>query len=268
MSLHLVTGYAGREHVTSADHGSFNIAFVGAGEYVFNRSDNFEATIIDNETVRIGSGDLLMQGRHIRQMENTQTTLTFDSGVSGLYRKDMIVAEYRKDAATMVESALFNVIKGTPALTEEEAVLPTYTHGDITEEESDRLNQMPLYEVDFEEGTLARVVPLFTLRAGYDAEIIRMQNQIMLARELAVDYTLYAANWVNNNYSLESDYPVSQYNIINFLPNTSTTDAMRKAWAKADCAGYNPTQNVLTAHKTVPTIDIVGTLFIRTAGEV
>lgn len=174
MSLHLVTGYAGREHVTSADHGSFNIAFVGAGEYVFNRSDNFEATIIDNETVRIGSGDLLMQGRHIRQMENTQTTLTFDSGVSGLYRKDMIVAEYRKDAATMIESALFNVIKGTPALTEEEAVLPAYTHGDITEEESDRLNQMPLYEVDFEEDVITAVKPLFTMTKDYASALDEM----------------------------------------------------------------------------------------------
>lgn len=174
MSLHLVTGYAGREHVTSADHGSFNIAFVGAGEYVFNRSDNFEATIIDNETVRIGSGDLLMQGRHIRQMENTQTTLNFESGVSGLYRKDMIVAEYRKDAATMIESALFNVIKGTPALTEEEAVLPTYTHGDITEEESDRLNQMPLYEVDFEEDVITAVKPLFTMTKDYAGALDEM----------------------------------------------------------------------------------------------
>lgn len=174
MSLHLVTGYAGREHVTSADHGSFNIAFVGAGEYVFNRSDNFEATIIDNETVRIGSGDLLMQGRHIRQMENTQTTLTFDSGVSGLYRKDMIVAEYRKDAATMIESALFNVIKGVPALTEEAAVLPVYTHGDITEEESDRLNQMPLYEVDFEEDVITAVKPLFTMTKDYAGALDEM----------------------------------------------------------------------------------------------
>lgn len=178
MSLHLVTGYAGREHVTSADHGSFNIAFVGAGEYVFNRSDNFEATIIDNETVRIGSGDLLMQGRHIRQMENTQTTLTFESGVAGLYRKDMIVAEYRKDAATMIESALFNVIKGVPALTEEAAVLPAYTHGDITEESSDRLNQMPLYEVDFEEDVITAVIPLFRMTKDYAGALDEMMATI------------------------------------------------------------------------------------------
>lgn len=196
MSLHLVTGYAGREHVTSADHGSFNIAFVGAGEYVFNRSDNFEATIIDNETVRIGSGDLLMQGRHIRQMENTQTTLTFDSGVSGLYRKDMIVAEYRKDAATMIESALFNVIKGTPALTEEEAVLPTYTHGDITEEESDRLNQMPLYEVDFEEDVITAVKPLFTMTKDYAGALDEMVATIETRMEQTFEnaHTEFLAN--------------------------------------------------------------------------
>lgn len=178
MSLHLVTGYAGREHVTSADHGSFNIAFVGAGEYVFSRSETFEATILDDVTVRIGSGDLLMQGRHIRQMENTQTTLTFDAGVSGLYRKDMIVAEYNKDNQTKVESAQFNIIKGVPAESAAGATLPSYTHGDITEENSDLLNQMPLYEVDFEEGTLARVVPLFSITKDYAGALAEMEATI------------------------------------------------------------------------------------------
>lgn len=177
MSLHLVTGYAGREHVTSADHGSFNIAFVGSGEYVFSRSETFAATILDETHVRIGSGDLIMQGRHVRQMENTQTTLEFEAGVSGLYRKDMIVAEYNKDNETKVESARFNVIKGVPATTAEETVLPTYTHGDITEENSDLLNQMPLYEVDFEEGTLARVVPLFRIIKDYAGTIAEMRAE-------------------------------------------------------------------------------------------
>lgn len=187
MSLHLVTGYAGKEHVTSADHGSFNIAFVGAGEYVFSRSETFEATILDDVTVRIGSGDLIMQGRHIRQMENTQTTLEFEAGVSGLWRKDMIVAEYNKDNETKVETARFNIIKGVSAQTEEEAVLPSYTHGDITEENSDLLNQMPLYEVDFEEGTLARVVPLFTMTKDYAGALAEMEATIETRMEASFE---------------------------------------------------------------------------------
>lgn len=178
MSLHLVTGYAGREHVTSADHGSFNIAFVGSGEYVFSRSETFAATILDETHVRIGSGDLIMQGRHIRQMENTQTTLEFEAGVSGLYRKDMIVAEYNKDNETKVESARFNIIKGVPAPTAEEAVLPTYTHGDITEENSDLLNQMPLYEVVFEEGLITEVNPLFRMTKDYASALDEMMATI------------------------------------------------------------------------------------------
>lgn len=177
MSLHLVTGYAGREHVTSADHGSFNIAFVGSGEYVFDRSDMFEATILDETHVRISSGDILMQGRHIRQMENTQTTLEFEAGVSGLYRKDMVVAEYNKDNETKIESARFNVIKGVAAQTLEEAVLPAYTHGDITEENSDLLNQMPLYEVVFEEGLITAVNPLYEVLQGYDHALDELRDE-------------------------------------------------------------------------------------------
>lgn len=177
MSLHLVTGYAGREHVTSADHGSFNIAFVGAGEYVFDRADMFEATIIDETHVRIGSGDILMQGRHIRQMENTQTTLTFDAGVAGLYRKDMVVAEYNKDNTTKIESARFNIIKGTSAESESSAVLPSYTHGDITEENSDLVNQMPLFEVDFSGIDIVDVKPLYTVMQGYDHALDELKDE-------------------------------------------------------------------------------------------
>ena len=64
-NMHLVTGYANKEHIKSADQGSFNAAMLGEGEFVLERGNKFASTIISNNIVRIKDGDILMQGRHI-----------------------------------------------------------------------------------------------------------------------------------------------------------------------------------------------------------
>ena len=48
MSLHLITGYAGVEHITSADQGSYNAAMMGEGQFVLERGNKFAASIISN----------------------------------------------------------------------------------------------------------------------------------------------------------------------------------------------------------------------------
>lgn len=188
MSLHLVTGYAGREHVTAEDAASFNIAFVGEGETVFDRGSKFAATIIDNNHVDISDGDILMQGRHIRQIENHVTRLTFDNGERGYYRHDLIVVEYKKDSETFVESADFKIIKGTPTESADTAEDPTYTHGDITEETGAMLNQMPLYRVTFSGYDLTTVTPLFTYSYAHDHLIEDMWDSVNAVVEDAEEY--------------------------------------------------------------------------------
>jgi hypothetical protein len=188
MSLHLVTGYAGREHVTSADHGSFNIAFVGNGEYVFDRGQNFAASIIDNNTVDVADGDILMQGRHIRQIENHVTRLTFENGERGFYRNDLIVAEYRKDPETFVESATLKVLKGTQTDNVENVTDPEYTHGDITEATGAMLNQMPLYRVRFTGYEISAVESLFTFLYTHEHMVEGMWDSVRQVTSEAQTY--------------------------------------------------------------------------------
>ena len=116
-NLHLVTGYAGVEHVTSNDHGSLNAAMFGNGEFVLERGNQFAASIQSNNKVRVLDGDLLMQGRHIRLKENTYVDLNFDNGTQGCKRLDLIVVRYSKSSTTGVEEANLVVIKGTPSET-------------------------------------------------------------------------------------------------------------------------------------------------------
>ena len=94
MALHLVTGHAGAEHVTGADQGSLNIGLIGSGQFVFDRGNKFAASIYSNNIIRIADGDLIMQGRHIRQKEKTYEECVFENGTQGMLRNDLICVRY------------------------------------------------------------------------------------------------------------------------------------------------------------------------------
>lgn len=159
-NMHLVTGYAGADHITAADQGSWNAAVVGSGEYVLKKGSQFAATVITNNQIRIADGDILMQGRHIRLNENTYVDLTIASGAQGYFRNDLIVARYTKNSSTGVEEANLVVIKGTPSANT--ASDPAYTAGDIITEH-DLQNDMPLYRVPLDGIAVGELVPLFTV---------------------------------------------------------------------------------------------------------
>lgn len=161
--VHLITGYKGEEHIKSADHGSFNASFFGGGEYVMEAGNQLEASIMDNNTVRILDGDLLMQGRHIRIEPDTYEDMTITTGTAGVNRIDLIVMQYSKDTSTDIESAELVVIKGTE--TEGTATMPEYTSGDILQGAT--FNQMPLYSVKVEGVVLTKIEPLFVVIPTY-----------------------------------------------------------------------------------------------------
>lgn len=145
-NLHLVTGYAGEEHITSDDQGSFNAAIMGTGQFVLERGKQFAASIISNNKVRVFDGDALMQGRHIRLKEDTYVDVNFDNGAQGYDRIDLIVIRYTKDISTDVESANLVVIKGIPA--DSNVSVPEHTVGDLIGKH-DLVNDLVLYKVPF-----------------------------------------------------------------------------------------------------------------------
>ena len=112
MAVHLVTGYAGRGHVTSAAEGLFNAGVCGLDRYVLQTGTRFAAEIMNNNLITIGAGDLVDQGRHISIPTNTTMDISVENGTQGRKRYDLIVMRYNKDAATSVESASLAIIKG------------------------------------------------------------------------------------------------------------------------------------------------------------
>lgn len=176
---HLVTGYAGKEHIKSADQGSFNAAFFGDGEFVMSSGSRFAGAIINNNTVRISDGDMLMQGRHIRIEPNTYEDLTISTGTAGTNRIDLIVMTYEKNAASGIESAKLEVVQGTATSGTPSA--PEIVSGDILN--GDLKNQMPLYAVYVSGVALTKISTQFMVCPTYKDLAIYYAQQFQNACE-------------------------------------------------------------------------------------
>ena len=175
-NMHLVTGYAGREHVTAADQGAFHNAFFGGGEFVLGTGNQFAASIVSNNQVRVLDGDIFMQGRFIRLDKDTYIDLAIENGASGYFRNDLIVARYTQNHATAIEEVNLVVIKGEAVMENPED--PAYTTGDILVA-GDMLHDMPLYRVVIDGLNLVELVPLFS----FDSNLQINQKRTNLLEE-------------------------------------------------------------------------------------
>lgn len=181
--IHLVTGYAGYEHIQSEDTGAYNASFFGDGQYVMEDGNQFEGSILNNNTVRILDGNGLMYGRHFRIPRNTYEDVIISTGTAGKNRIDLICMTYAKNENDGTETAYLQVIEG--AETEGTAVVPTYTDGNILE--GAVLNQMPLYKVIISGVVLQEVVPMFEVIPTYKTLAERYAAEFKEACETHLD---------------------------------------------------------------------------------
>lgn len=157
MSIEIVTGYQGKNHVTANDIGGFQQGVVGVEDYVLGVGEKAKATLISNNTVRISDGELVMQGVHWRIKPGTYENVTINNGSQGMRRKDAIIARYRKESGTGIESIELAVLQGSPTYSTPTA--PTPTTGNIR---SGALkHEMILYVVELNGLSVVGVEPAF-----------------------------------------------------------------------------------------------------------
>ena len=164
MAIHLVTGRAGTAHVTAADVGSLLAGTVGAGKYVLGTGDSFSAEIISNNLIKIRSGDLLNQGRHIRISNEDYEECEIENGSQGLKRHDLIVMRYRREIETDIETAEVIVIKGTPSASPKD---PEYLNGNILA--GDLTDDFLLYRVCLNGISIEKVERMFSINTTLDS---------------------------------------------------------------------------------------------------
>lgn len=159
MSIEIVTGYQGKNHVTANDIGGFQQGVVGVEDYVLGVGEKAKATLISNNTVRISDGELVMQGVHWRIKPGTYENVTINNGSQGMRRKDAIIARYRKESGTGIESIELAVLQGSPTYSTPTA--PTPTTGNIR---SGALkHEMLLYIVELNGLNVVSVIPAFEI---------------------------------------------------------------------------------------------------------
>lgn len=218
-NLHLVTGYAGKEHITSNDQGSFNAALMGTGEFILERGKQFAAQVISNNNVRIFDGDMLMQGRHIRLKEDTYVDLFFENGKQGYKRSDLIAVRYEKDPATEIESASLVVIKGVP--TEDAYVSPEKVTGDIITENALQ-NDTVLYKVNFDGLAIQEPEKMFSTVPTLETMKKDTIEQLQKEAEKVIQDMTYAVDELTPLFGAEDPTPETHGRLKQFYANTET----------------------------------------------
>lgn len=178
-NIHLVTGYSGNAHITAADHGSFNAAIFGDGQYVLDRGSKLAASVVSGNLVRIADGDILMQGRHIRLDGTSYADLTIENGASGYNRNDLIVCRYTKNTTSGVEECNLVVIKGTA--TTGTATDPAYTDGSIIN--GDTQVDFPLYRIPISGLTVGTPEQLFVVASPHGTSRVVSSSVTLTAND-------------------------------------------------------------------------------------
>ena len=156
MGVKLMTGATGEQNIQAADDRECLAGITGLDSYVFMTGSQLKATLVDANTVTIGTGAGSLQGSRFRC--STTTTVTIQSGTQGQFRHDIIGLRFSRDTSGR-ESMEFTVLTGEPAASESEAADPTYTAGDLLKGDAEAF--MPLYRIKLSGINAADPEPMF-----------------------------------------------------------------------------------------------------------
>ena len=152
----LVTGHANKAHATAEQAAGLNAGILGLDDYVLDVHDKLKITVVSANKVTIGTGELVMQGRHVSQ--GTPEDLIITNGSQGQKRNDLIVCRYAKGSQS-VESAKLVVVRGTPT-----TGTPTDPAVNTTSPlDGGTTYDMPLYRIPLDGITIGTPVALFNV---------------------------------------------------------------------------------------------------------
>lgn len=170
--IKIITGSTGSNHITSDDDRQFNNAIYG-DSYVLPLGEKFKATLVDNNTITISDGDLVLQGCHARINAGTTEDVTIETGAIGVNRIDLIVARYELDSVTGYEDVNLVVIKGEESVN---PVAPAYNTGSLRN--GANVVDMPLYKVSITGISIEEVQQLFTVSEFIAKSVERLNSNL------------------------------------------------------------------------------------------
>lgn len=158
MGVKLMTGATGEQNIQAADDRECLAGITGLDSYVFPTGSQLKATLVDANTVTIGTGAGSLQGSRFRC--STTTTVNIQSGTQGQYRHDIVGLHFSRETSGR-EGLEFQVLTGEPAASEGAAADPAYTAGDLLKGDAEAF--MPLYRVKLSGINAADPEPMFSV---------------------------------------------------------------------------------------------------------
>lgn len=158
MGVKLMTGATGEQNIQAADDRECLAGITGLDSYVFPTGSQLKATLVDANTVTIGTGAGSLQGSRFRC--STTTTVNIQSGTQGQYRHDIVGLHFSRETSGR-EGLEFQVLTGDPAASEGAAADPAYTAGDLLKGDAEAF--MPLYRVKLSGINAADPEPMFSV---------------------------------------------------------------------------------------------------------
>lgn len=158
MGVKLMTGATGEQNIQAADDRECLAGITGLDSYVFPTGSQLKATLVDANTVTIGTGAGSLQGSRFRC--STTTTANIQSGTQGQFRHDIVGLHFSREASGR-EGLEFQVLTGEPAASEGAAADPVYTAGDLLKGDAEAF--MPLYRIKLSGINAADPEPMFNV---------------------------------------------------------------------------------------------------------
>lgn len=157
--MELITGTAGKPHVTSMQHRSIFEKIIGKGSYILNDNELLEPELQSNQSLRIRSGMLCHHGSISEVRKNTYDEVVIANGSQSMKRIDLVVARYKKDPETEVETMTWVVIQGTPAV--DSPTAPAHMEGNM--QDGDLTDDCPVFKVYLEGIQVTKVEKLLNV---------------------------------------------------------------------------------------------------------
>ena len=242
--MELVTGYAGKAHITAVQNGAMNAGLVGSGSYVFNTGEKLSASVITNNLIRIHDGDMIANGRHITIEKGTYEEVEIANGLQGVKRNDLICARYEKNADSGIESASLVVIQGTS--TEGTPNDPEYNDNNILE--GTLISDFPLYRITLDGLNVGEPEQLFTVIKGINEiqdDVDALENSVdELNSNLTnntTDINTLKSKWLKSGIINKSNVDVVLQNncfyIVTLAPSSSVC-LLYLVWVYGSNIGY------------------------------
>ena len=172
-------------HITPEDDAAIYESIVGT-DGVFTVGEQFKATVISNNKVRIGNGVLNVGGHMGRTTYGDYVDVTIENGVSEQNRNDLIIARFVIGDTDTYE---LDVKKGVSG---KEAVDPELVQEDLYN--GGKTREYPLYRVKIEGLSIVKVEQMFEVRPT-----ISMLNKYL--SKLTVQKTSTQGGWVVEKYA-------------------------------------------------------------------